>query len=137
MKILIDDIKLHLLLEQKKGYIGRKITWDSILSAISFLISTLFASYSTVWIIPGLAFKIVFVLLGIIFAGKAVFDVWKDKKHNYTYEDLLRDINTLNEITHNHSIIAIRDSLMNIRTDSWSTMIPYGIASCLSIIKTT
>lgn len=110
MKILIDDIKLHLLLEQKKGYIGRKITWDSILSATSFLISTLFASYSTVWIIPGLAFKIVFVLLGILFTGKAVFDVRKDKKHNYTYEDLLQDINTLNEITHNHSIIAIRDS---------------------------
>lgn len=110
MKILIDDIKLNLLLEQKKNYIGKKVAWDSILSACSFLISVLFASYKDTWIIPGLAFKIFFIIIGIFFTVKAVLDVFSSLKNSYSYEDLLKDINTLNEITHNHSIVAIRDS---------------------------
>lgn len=31
MKILIDDVKLNLLLEQKKQFIGKTIVWDSVL----------------------------------------------------------------------------------------------------------
>lgn len=110
MKILIDDVKLNLLLERKKNFIGNKIAWDSILSACSFLVSVIFASYDNIWKIPGLAFKIVFLIVGIGFTIKAVVDVWNTKKNSYTYDDLLKDINTLNEITHNHSIVAIRDS---------------------------
>lgn len=110
MKILIDDVKLNLLLEKKKIFIGKKVAWDSVLSACSFLISVVFASYNDIWIIPGLAFKIVFMFAGILFTIKAVYDVWNSSKNSYSYEDLLHDINTLNEITHNHSIVAIRDS---------------------------
>lgn len=110
MKILIDDVKLNLLLERKKNFIGKKVAWDSVLSACSFLISAFFASYSSIWIIPGLAFKIVFMLAGIAFTVKAVLDVFNSLKNSYSYGDLLKDINTLNEITHNHSIVAIRDS---------------------------
>lgn len=110
MKILIDDVKLNLLLEQKKSFIGKKVAWDSILSAGSFLLSAIFASYGDIWIIPGLAFKIVFLLIGCIFTAKAILDVLKSSKNSYSYQDLLKDINTLNEITHNHSIVAIRNS---------------------------
>lgn len=110
MKLLIDNVKLNLLLEQKKNYIGKKVAWDSILSACSFLISVLFASYKEIWIIPGMAFKIFFTMIGIFFTIKAVRDVLRDIKNSYSYKDLLTDINTLNEITHNHSIVAIRDS---------------------------
>lgn len=110
MKILIDNVKLNLLLEQKKKFIGKEVTWDSVLSACSFLISVVFASYNNIWIIPGLAFKITFMLAGVIFTVKAVLDVWNSIKNSYSYADLLKDINTLNEITHNHSIVAIRDS---------------------------
>ena len=45
MKILIDDVKLNLLLEQKKSFIGKKVAWDSILSAGSFLLSAIFEIY--------------------------------------------------------------------------------------------
>lgn len=110
MKLLIDDVRLNLLLEQKKNFIGKKVAWDSILSACSFLISVIFASYKEVCNIPGVVFKIVFMIAGIAFSIIAVCDVYKSIKNSYSYEDLLRDINTLNEITHNHSIIAIRDS---------------------------
>ena len=109
MKMLIDDVKLNLLLEKKKQFIGKKVTWDSILSASSFLLSVLFASYNDIWIIKGFWMKIFFMLIGCIFTLKAIFDVWKSSKNSYSYEDLLKDINTLNEITHDHSIVAIRD----------------------------
>lgn len=110
MKILIDDVKLNLLLERKKNYIGKKVAWDSTLSACSFLISAIFASYKDIWIIPGIVFKIVFIIMGIGFAVKSILDIFRSLKNCYTYEDLLNDINTLNEITHNHSIVVIMDS---------------------------
>lgn len=39
MRILVDKIELNLLLEKKKAYIGKSVTFDSILSAVSFLIA--------------------------------------------------------------------------------------------------
>lgn len=110
MKILIDDIKLNLLLEQKKQFIGRKVAWDSVLSAFSFLISVLLASYEDFFGISGIVFKTIFVLLGIGFSVKSIIDITKSSKNSYNYEDLLVDINKLNEIAHNHSIVVIRDS---------------------------
>lgn len=110
MKILIDDIKLNLLLEQKKQFIGRKVAWDSVLSAFSFLISVLLASYSDFLGVSGTVFKTVFVLLGIGFSTKSVFDIVKSSKNNYNFEDLLKDINKLNEIAHSHSIVVIKDT---------------------------
>lgn len=110
MKILIDDLKLSLLLETKKQFIGKKVAWDSILSAFSFLISVLLASYSDFFGIPGLVFKTLFVFLGVCFSIKSVYDIIKSQKNNYSFEDLLVDINKLNEITHNHSIVVIKDT---------------------------
>lgn len=54
--------------------------------------------------------KTVFVVLGIAFSVKSIIDVAKNSKNNYSYEDLLKDINRLNEIAHSHSIVVIRDS---------------------------
>lgn len=110
MKLLIDDVKLNLLLEQKKKFIGHKVTWDSIISATSFVISAFFASYYDLCGIPGWVFKILFLSIGCFFTIKAIVDIRKSSKNSYSYEDLLHDINTLNEITHNHSIVAIRDT---------------------------
>lgn len=112
MSILIDETKLNLLLEQKKQFIGRKVAWDSILSAVSFLISVLFASYDKVMLIPGVVLKTVFVLLGIGFTAKSLYDLALGLKNNYGFEDLLADINKLNEIAHNHSIVIIKDSFL-------------------------
>lgn len=45
MKIVIDERDLNLVLEEKKNVIGAKITWDSIVSAISLTISALIGGY--------------------------------------------------------------------------------------------
>lgn len=110
MQLLIDKTKLELLLVKKKQHIGKTLTLDSLMSSISFLISVYFASYETVLGISGNTLKVVFSLLGIVFLFKSIYDLWKNKKCNYTYNDLFTDINTLNEITHNHSIVIVKDS---------------------------
>lgn len=111
MKLLIDDTKLNLLLEKKKQYIGKSIVWDSLLSAVSFLISVMLSSYEDYFGVAGLGFglKLVFSLLGIGFTIKSIIDIYNGIKHNYSYEDLLSDINKLNEIAHSHSIVVIKD----------------------------
>ena len=110
MKILIDDVKLNLLLEQKKQFIGKTIVWDSVLSSASLLISVIMSSYKDILGIPGVVFKTLFVILGLFFTGKSIVDIVKSSKNRYNFEDLLRDINKLNEIAHNHSIVVIKDS---------------------------
>lgn len=84
--------------------------WDSSLSAISFLLSVILATYEDFLGIPGIVLKTLFVILGLFFTGKSIVDIISSKKNNYTYEDLLSDINKLNEIAHNHSIVLIKDS---------------------------
>ena len=49
-------------------------------------------------------------MLGLFFTAKSVKDIWSGAKNNYSKEDLFKDINKLNQITHNHSIIAIKDT---------------------------
>ena len=110
MKLLIDEVKLNLLLEQKKNFIGKKVVWDSALSAVSFLVSVFLANYNDILEIPGVVFKTVFLLIGCFFTVKAIIDVVRSVKNSYCYEDLLKDINALNEITHDHSIVAVRDT---------------------------
>lgn len=109
MQILIDDEKLNLLLETKKNFIGKKVALDTVLSAVSLLISVAFASYEGVLGGYGYVLKIIFVIIGIFFTFKSVVDVFKSIKNNYTYQDLFEDINKLNEIAHNHSIVILKD----------------------------
>lgn len=108
--ILLDETKLNLLLEQKKNFIGKAVMWDSVLSAVSFLVSVFLASYNDIFGIPGSFFKCTFVIIGLFFTGKSVCDIIYSLRNTYTAADLFTDINKLNQITHNHSIIAIKDS---------------------------
>lgn len=109
-KILIDREKLNLLLDSKKQYIGNKITIDSILSSVSFLVSVLFASYDDVFGISGKLLKYLFVCCGLWFTYRTIKEAIASKTNNYSFEDLLSDINKLNEIQHNHSIVVIKDT---------------------------
>ncbi len=109
-KILVDEEKLNLLLDSKKQFIGNKVTWDSVLSSVSFLVSVVFASYDETFGSFGAFFKYTFVVLGIFFTCKTLKDVYDSKKNNYSFEDLLNDINKLNEIQHNHSIVIIKNT---------------------------
>lgn len=110
MKIQIDETKLNLLLEEKKTYIGKQVTIDSIISAISFLFSAAIAEYKNYIGIPGAFIKYALVSLGIFFTSLAIYKAYKTQKNQYSYKDLLKDINALNEISRGHSIIIIKDT---------------------------
>lgn len=60
MRLLIDEKELALLLEKKRDLIGNKVTIDTIIAGISFLLSVFTASYDD--------------LLGIRGAGIALKD---------------------------------------------------------------
>ena len=109
MKILLDDNKLNLLLERKREFIGRKVVWDSLISSISLSISVFLSSYNQ---FPnyGNLLKVVFICTGLFFTAKSIYDIAKSKNNNYSVSDLFDDINSLNEITHNHSIVVIKDT---------------------------
>lgn len=75
MKILISREQLELLLEKKRDFIGKKITIDTIIAGISFLISVWTANYETIWIIPGIVFKTIFCVIGIVYMIKIIYDI--------------------------------------------------------------
>ena len=49
MKLLIEKSDLELLLEKKRDLIGNKVTIDTIIAGISFLLSVFTASYSDIF----------------------------------------------------------------------------------------
>lgn len=110
MRMLIDNRDLELLLEKKKKFIGNKVTVDTMIAGISFLLSVFTATYSDWFGIPGIVFKTVFCFIGILYCAKIVKDIVEMYRDKYNHEMLMNDIRELNLIQHNHSLIAIRDT---------------------------
>jgi len=110
MKITIDDVKLNLLLEQKKEFIGRKVVFDSLASSVSLLITVLISDFKEFVGPFGDFLKILFLLIGLVFAIKSMFDIINSLKNSYDFNDLLNDINKLNEIESYHCLIVIKDT---------------------------
>lgn len=110
MRMLIDNRDLELLLEKKKEFIGNKVTVDTMIAGISFLLSVLTATYSNWFGISGIVFKTVFGFIGILYCAKIVRDVIEMYRNKYNHEMLMKDIKNLNLIQHNHSLVAIRDT---------------------------
>lgn len=115
MRLLIDEKDLALLLEKKRDLIGNKVTVDTIIAGISFLLSVITASYDDLLGIRGLGIvlKTIFCLIGIVYCLKIGKDVSEMKKNKYDHEVLLKDIESLNMIQHNHSLVAIKNEKEN------------------------
>lgn len=110
MQLLIDKTKLELLLEQKREYIGNKVTVDSIIASVSFLLSVFTAEYDSIFGISGTVLKTVFCIIDFCYAFKIVVDILKWHKNKYDHIKLTKDIIGLDMIQHNHSLIVIRDT---------------------------
>lgn len=110
MQLLIDKTKLELLLEQKREYIGNKVTADAIIAAISFLLSAFTANYDSILGINGMVVKTVFCFIGICYTLKIIIDLLKWNKNKYDHKKLAKDIISLDMIQHNHSLVVIRDT---------------------------
>ena len=113
MRLLIDKTDLELLLEKKREYIGNKVTIDTIIAGVSFLLSALTASYNDILGISGIVLKTVFCVIGIAYIIKIIFDIIDMYKNKYDHNILAQDIISLNKIQHNHSLIAVKDTFNN------------------------
>ena len=91
MRLLIDEKELALLLEKKRDLIGNKVTIDTIIAGISFLLSVFTASYDDLLGIrgAGIALKTIFCMIGIVYCLKIVKDVSEMVKNKYDHEVLL------------------------------------------------
>lgn len=66
LRLLIEKTDLELLLEKKRDLIGIKVTIDTIVAGISFLLSVFTANYNNILGIPGIVLKTVFGFIGIL-----------------------------------------------------------------------
>ena len=108
MRLLIEKKDLELLLEKKRDFIGNKVTFDTIIAGISFLLSTFTATYEDILGIPGKIIKSIFCLIGIIYATKIIKDIYEMHRNKYDHNVLLNDIQKLDKIQHKHSLVAIQ-----------------------------
>ena len=113
MRLLIDKTDLELLLEKKREYIGKKVTIDTIIAGVSFLLSAFTASYNDILGISGIVLKTIFCVIGMAYIIKIIFDIIDMYKNKYDHNILAQDIISLNKIQHNHSLIAIKDTFDN------------------------
>lgn len=121
MRLLIDDKDLELLLEKKRAYIGKDVTVDTVIAGVSFLLSVFTATYTSFLGLPGIVLQTIFAVIGIAYMAKIVFDLWKAYTQNYHHTDLLKDIEHLNQIEHNHSLVVIkkRDKFLLYYDERW------------------
>lgn len=111
MKLLIDKLKLKLLLEKKRAYIGNNLDGlDVLFTAIIYMISLLCSEFKDIfginrYVIGTLAWGLAF---GILFYG--IYRLWRSRHCRYNHEILFHEIENLNEVLHRFSIVAVKDS---------------------------
>lgn len=115
MRLLIDRKDLELLLEKDREYIGNNVGIDTMIAAISFLLSVFTANYSDLLGISGIVLKTVFCIIGVVYFIKTVWDIFNMIKNKYNHKVLFEKIEGLDMIQHNHSLIVIKDSFSGIK----------------------
>ena len=110
MQLLIDKKDLELLLEKQRDFIGNKVTIDTIIAGISFLLSAATASYSKVLGVPGIVLKTIFCMIGVAYVLKIMSDLIKRCNNKYDHTVLEKEIENLNMIQHDHSLVVISNS---------------------------
>lgn len=107
MRLLIERKDLELLLEKKRNLIGKDVPVDTLIAGISFLLSAVTASYETYFGIQGIVFKSIFLCISLLYMVKIIIDMIDVYKNRYNHVDLMKDIERLDMIQHNHSLICI------------------------------
>lgn len=115
MRLLIDKNELELLLEKKRDFIGNKVTFDTVIAGVSFLLSVLTASYSDVIggqkiVIQGIVLKTFFCTVGVVYVLKIIVDIIKRYRNKYDHIVLKNEIENLNMIQHDHSLVILCNS---------------------------
>lgn len=111
MKLLIDKLRLRLLLEEKREYVGTKIEGiDTFLAGVFFLLSWLCSDYRTIGPINSIAVKTLAFVVGLLATLYGLKKIAVSILNRYDHKILYHDIENLNEITHPFSIVAVKDT---------------------------
>lgn len=110
MQLLIDKKDLELLLEKKRDFIGNKVAVDTIVAAVSFFLSVFTANYNQVLGAWGDEPQTIFRLIGVVYMVKIIYDFGMSCRNVYNHNVLEKEIEELNMIQHDHSLIAIRNT---------------------------
>ena len=111
MRLLINKKDLALLLERKRDYIGNRVAADTVIAGVSFLLSTLTASYKDIFSISGIIFKYSFCFIGVLYILKIIKDLIRMYTDSYDHSRLMKDIEDLDMIQHKHSLIMIKKNI--------------------------
>lgn len=97
MNLLINRKKLELLLEKNKEKIGHDNIQgiETLFSGITFGISTIFASYTSIGIFSDFLIKQICVILSVGFSLWGIYMITKSLKTKYGHTELLNDIENL------------------------------------------
>lgn len=107
---LIETTALKLLLEKKRNFIGRHVSWEFVFSGLLFALPLIPTTFDDLWFIPGELYKWILVGIGFILAIIGIVKMAKAAKEKYTQEDLYRDIINLEPPAKRFSLIAIKDT---------------------------
>lgn len=100
--LIIDEEKLHLLLESKKLFIGGSLT--GALGLIAGGVNAVHNGYE------GTALHYGMILLGICMLVLGVREGWKNMKYNH--EKMMKDIINLDQTAYHHSIVVFQDTFL-------------------------
>ena len=107
----LDSKDVDNLLLKRKECIGKKMEIEAVVSALSLIVSSLCTEYTSFGIVSSTVFKWFFFILGVGSLGVLVYDYVKHKD-SYTYNSskMYDEINKLNMIQREHSLLCIKNS---------------------------
>ena len=110
--LLLNTAELRLLLENKRDKIGHTGTegMSDVTSGFLFVITTLPATYPTVFMLSGAQYKNICLALGGLIMLYGAYKYAQSQKSKYGHERLLADIENLDRTEHRHSLVALKDT---------------------------
>lgn len=109
LKIIANN-DLKLLLEQKRGFIGKRLSWDLVVTGLLFALPLIPTTFNDLWGIPGNVYKWVLISIGFAIILTGIIQMAVAEKKKYTADDLYNDIVELEPPAKRFSLVAIKDT---------------------------
>ena len=110
MNILLDDTKLLLLLSEKREHIGRNYDILGVsLPAVTYIISLFCSDFHDILFINASTIRGFAYFLAFIYSFDLLRRIVMNAVNKYDHKMLYKDIKDMNQITHDFSLIAIKD----------------------------
>ena len=110
MKYLIEEHKLRLLLEERRDYITAWKAGGAIITGISIVFSGLSSEFPDFSEKEGIYFRTGLVVVGVLLIIYGIVVSLHNKNLFYDHKRLYKEIMGLDETSHRHSIVVIKDT---------------------------